>query len=243
MAARPSGRASRGGAPRGAASRGGAPRTREPATPRPPASLELATVDEHDLEDEACFDRLGFFDLDLAGRAAGAASFEQCRFQGADLSGTTLERVRLTDCLVERSSLANVRADGGSMTRVRLSTLRMTGLHWTDGLWRDVAVEGCRLDLSSLRFTDFQGVVFADCNLSRADFTGADLSGVRFVRCDLSAAQFAEATTEGTRLVDCVLTGIAGVTSLAGAVIADGDLVGLAHALAAALNITIEGAD
>ena len=47
----------------------------------------------------------------------------------------------------------------------------------------------------------------------------------------------------GARFTNCVLAGIGGVTSFDGAVVAGGDLAGLAYALAAALGIRIEDVD
>jgi uncharacterized protein YjbI with pentapeptide repeats len=204
--------------------------------------MELATVEDHDLEDEATFRRLEFSGIDLSGRSAESLEFEQCRFRGnADLSGMTLGRSSLTDCLIEQCNLANLRVEKSSMLRVRLSVARMTGVHWIDGFLRDVTVSECRADLASFRFTDFHHVVFEGCNLTRADFQNADVSGVQFTNCDLSGAQFSQAKMEGTRFSDCVLAGVGGVTSFAGAIVASQDLVGLSYTLAAALDIRIEG--
>jgi uncharacterized protein YjbI with pentapeptide repeats len=212
--------------------------------PRPPASVDVATVEDHDLEDEATFRRLEFAGLDLAGRSAESVEFEQCRFRGnTDLSGTRLGRSAFADCLIEHCNLANLRVEKSSMTRVRLSLARMTGVHWVDGALRDVTVAECRADLSSFRFTDFHNVVFDGCNLTRADFQNADVSGVQFANCDLTGAQFSQATMEGTRFANCVLDGVGGVTSFAGAIVASQDLVGLSYTLAAALGIRIEGTD
>lgn len=170
--------------------------------------------------------------------------FEQCRFRGnTDLGGTVLSRSSFTDCLFQNTNLANLRAEKSSMLRVKLSVARMTGVHWVDGSLREVTVSACRADLSSFRFTNLHNVVFDGCNLTRADFQNADISGVRFVDCDLSGAQFSHATMDGTRFANCVLAGIGGVTSMAGAIVAGADLVGLSYALAAALGIKIEDDD
>jgi uncharacterized protein YjbI with pentapeptide repeats len=209
--------------------------------PRPPASLDLATPEDHDLDDEATFRRLEF-GFDLSGRSAESVEFEQCRFRKADLGGTTLTRATFTDCLFENGNVANLRVDKSSMLRVRLSALRMTGVHWIDGVLRDVLVSECRADLTSFRFSDFHNVVFEGCNLTRADFQNADVSGVQFTNCDMSGAQFSQAKMAGTRFANCVLAGIGGVTSFDGAIVASQDLVGLSYTLAAALGIQIEGA-
>src|SRR5689334_17153810 len=109
---------------------GGDSRSRPPLKPKPPAALDLATLPDHDLDHEATYRRLGFFDLDLSGRTADSVEFAQCRFKGTDLSGTELDGARFVDCLFEGTNLANLRAERSSMLRARLSTLRMTGLHW-----------------------------------------------------------------------------------------------------------------
>ncbi|MFF5226910.1 pentapeptide repeat-containing protein [Dactylosporangium sp. NPDC000521] len=214
----------------------------QPVKPRPPKALELATVDEDDLRDEGSYRGIGFYDLDLTGRSAKGAEFDQCRFNRADLSESSLVKVSLTDCLVESSNFANVHGDQSALLRVAVKDSRLTGLHWLDGVLRDVTLSDCRTDLSVFRASRFDTVLFEDCNLTGADFTGADLTGATFTRCDLTGAQFSGASMDGTRLTGCVLSGVGGVTSFAGATISTGDLVTLSHTLAAALNITIADA-
>ena len=213
---------------------------RVPARPRPPASLETATSPEHDLADEATYRQLGFTGIDLSGQEADSVEFEQCRFTRASLAGVVLERATLTDCLVENSDWANVKATRSGMQRVKLSMVRLTGLHWIDGVVRDVTFAECRMDLATLRFTSFKDVAFIDCNLTRADFTNADLRGAQFTGCDLTGAQFAQADCAGTRFTRCVLAGVGSVTSLKGATVSATDLAALSYALAGALDITIE---
>lgn len=213
------------------------PRSAAPAPPRLP-TRSLIAEPLVDLSDEVTFRG-----MDIGGVAPGtatAAEFTGCRFAAADLTGTELRRSVFTDCRFERSNLANSRAERSRLTRVTFDATRLTGLHWTDGVLRDVAVTGCRADLTGFRFTRFDTVTFDDCNLSRADFQNADLSGVRFTGCDLTGAQFSHATLTGTRFANCELDGIGGVTSFRGAIVTGNDLLALAHTLAAALGITIE---
>lgn len=197
---------------------------------------------DHDLEDEATFRNVAF-QVDLSGRSAELVEFDRCRFHRADLGGIALERARLVDCLLERTNLANMRADKSTMQRVRIGSSRMTGLHWVDGVLRDVTVAECRADMAVFPFTNFRQVRFENCNLTRADFQNADLSGAQFVNCDLTGAQFSHATMTGARFHGCTLVGLGGVTSFGGAIIASQDLVALSYTFAAALGIEIEEAD
>jgi uncharacterized protein YjbI with pentapeptide repeats len=210
-----------------------------PRKPVQPTSLDPAGP-EHDLVNDAEYRMLGFLDSDLAGRSATSVELTQCRFTDVDLSGTTLDRAVFTDCVVDTSNLANLRADNSSLLRVELSALRMTGFHWTGGLLHDVRFAGSRMDLSVFRFTDFAArVLFERCNLAGADFANADLGGVQFLECDLSGAQFSHARMEGTRFTECTLVDIGGVTSWQGAIVRSHDIVALSYTLAAALGITI----
>ncbi|MEU8003070.1 pentapeptide repeat-containing protein [Catellatospora sp. NPDC049111] len=203
--------------------------------------MDTAVSPDHDLEDEATFRRLAFLDLDLTGQAADSAEFEQCRFTRTGLARTVLDRAMFTDCLVETSDWANLKATKSGLLRVEVSLARLTGLQWVDGTLRDVTFRECRMDLATFRFTSFKDVAFVDCNLTRADFTNADLRGASFTGCDLSGAQFAQADCAGAWFTRCELGGIGSVTSLRGASVSAHDLAGLAHTLAAALDITIDG--
>ena len=197
-------------------------------------------MDEHSLEAESTFRRLGFEEIDLSGQAADAVEFEQCRFRRATLAGVRLDQASFTDCLVENSDWANARAAKAAMVRVKLTTVRLTGLHWIDGALKDVAFHECRMDLATFRFTSFKDVAFTDCNLSRADFTNADLRGAQFTGCDLTGAQFAQADCAGTRFVRCDLSGIGSVANLRGATLSGHDLATLSTVFAGALGIAIE---
>jgi uncharacterized protein YjbI with pentapeptide repeats len=196
-----------------------------------------------DVEDEATYRGLDFVDLDLTGRVARSVEFEGCHFKGTDLGGSVLDGGGFVDCVVEGCNLANVRASDAASRRVRMSVTRMTGFHWVNGVLRDVAFEGCRLDLSTFRFSKLTDVVFSGCNMTRVDFTNADLSRARFVDCVLAGAQFSQADLTGTRFTRCELVDIDGVTSLRGAVVEGHNLLALAHTLATALGITIEADD
>ncbi|MFB9546285.1 pentapeptide repeat-containing protein [Micromonospora sagamiensis] len=211
---------------------------REPQNPVPPDEVKLFEATE--VEPESQWERWAFYRSCLAGQDASAVAFAQCRFRGADLSGCRLDQLAVTDCLVTDSNWANLRADGASMTRVRLAQSRLTGMTWADGLLRDVTATGCRADLSSWRMTTFDAVHFVDCNLTGADFTNADLRGAVFRDCDLTGAVFHHATMAGARFRGCTLAGVGDITSWKGAVLHHTDLLSLSYSLAYAAGIHVD---
>ncbi|GAA4935538.1 pentapeptide repeat-containing protein [Actinoplanes utahensis] len=208
-----------------------------PARPILPDALEdaLPGLESDDLHEKRTFDN-----ADLIGVFAQTVEFTQCRFRAARLAGAVLPKVRLTDCLVERSDWSNVRAENGSMERLAVSGSRMTGLAWSGGMLRDVTFADCKLDLTNWRFARFAAVTLTGCNLTGADFTNADLRKATFVDCDLSGAQFSNASMRGARFQRCELAGIGGITSWEGAIVHPDDLLGLSYALAGALGIIVE---
>lgn len=215
-------------------------RSRAPLAPKLPETLATASLTEPALQDEAALWQLEFVDRDLSGAGAESVECERCRFQGTDLSDGHLVRTVFTDCVFERGSLANLRAERSALRRATLDSLRMTGMSWVDGVLRDVTISDCRADLTLFRFSAFHNVRFYRCNLARADFENADLTGVWFTDCDLTSAQFSQARMTGTRLTNCELAGVGGVTSFSGATIRGGDPMELTRLLASALGIRLE---
>lgn len=195
------------------------------------------------LESDELYEKLTFEEPgggDLVGAFAQSVEFAQCRFRAARLAGAVLHKVRLTDCVVERSDWSNLRGENGSLERVAVSGSRMTGLAFSSGLLKDVTFADSKLDLTNWRFARFDRVTLTGCNLSGADFANADLRGARFVDCDLTGAQFSGATMRGARFQRCELAGIGGITSWAGAIVHPDDLIGLSYALAGALGIVVK---
>lgn len=174
--------------------------------------------------------------------AVEAAGFhvEQCRFRGTDMAAGSWRNGMFRDCRLESVNVAGVMAQRCSMLGSQVSGARATGLQWTDGVFKDVTFQDCRLDLAGFRFSRFTRVEFVECRMEQVDFTGADLSGVRFVGCDLRSVKLNEAKAVGARFERCSLEGMSGVEALAGATVMAADLVPLTFTLAGALGISIE---
>ncbi|MDP9866404.1 MULTISPECIES: pentapeptide repeat-containing protein [Streptosporangium] len=215
-------------------------RLKEPAAPKLPASLTVARLPEHGIEDDAAYRSMEFKGVELSPRHVDAADFEGCRFVDTRFSGTRMRQAGFTDVELEHCDLSNMRATTSAMHRARASGSRLTGMAWSECAFRDVVFDTCRADLAGFRFSTFKNTVFRDCTMLEANFQNADLRGVRFERCDLTGAQFSNAQMDGTRFADCVLLGIGGVAGLRGSIVKSRDAQGLVYALAGAMGITIE---
>ncbi len=175
----------------------------------------------------------------LAEQHAKGVSLTSARLIDVDLSGSSLERLDLTDLVLRGCNLANARAPGVSAFRVLIERSRLTGVQLTEGLLRDVIVRECRVDLATFGFSHLERVSFEDCVLTQSDFLDGQLESVRFHRCDLTGADF-----RGARLTSCEfrasdLSDLQGIECLRGAAMPWVDVVAMAGAWATALGIEI----
>src|SRR5512147_17413 len=120
----------------------------------------LIEASEHDLEDEATYRGLGFYELVLAGCEAEAVEFHGCEFQSSDLSRVVLQRPTVAGCDFDRTDLANARLLRATINDTRFRGVRMTGFNCVDSAVREVSVTDSRADLTSFRFSKLRRVSF-----------------------------------------------------------------------------------
>ncbi|TCK00644.1 pentapeptide repeat-containing protein [Nocardia alba] len=211
----------------------------EPAVAKP-GSLRPAVSPGDDPIDELSVTDVEYRDTDFAERHVSGVSIEACLFDSVRFP-STLRHSTIAESTLRVCDLANVAADDSSMIESLVDNGRLTGLSWTAGVLRDVAIESTRADLSSFAQTRMRTVVFRDCDLRQADFQGTEFRNVRFERCNLVGARFTGARIQqNLRFEDCDLTGLYGITALRGATINGGDPQGLAATLARELGIVVE---
>jgi uncharacterized protein YjbI with pentapeptide repeats len=174
------------------------------------------------------------------GHEAADLDIAESRLVGCVLTAAVLERIRLTDVVVEGCELSGASLDEGALTRVELRDCRLSGLDLTDARLRDVRVVNCRLDGSSFRMVGTELVEFEDVNLEGADFTAAKLGGARFFGCDLTGADFSHADLRKARLHGSTLHDLKGAGSLKGVVIDSAQVFPLAPQVLKALAISVD---
>ena len=208
-----------------------------PARPQVPAEFE-------DAPDHPLTDGLEWHQVcvrgDFSGQAAHEVEVTESRLAGARLTGVEVERLRITDTVVDDCDLSGAVLVDAVLTRVELRNCRMSGLVIAGARLRDVRFVECKLDDASLRMTTSERVEFDRTILRTADFYAAKLPSARFSSCDLSLAQFSKADLQGARLHGSDLTDVVGAESFAGVVIETGQVLPLALRLFAAFGITVE---
>ncbi len=211
------------------------PLPREPAVPQ---SLDEISVTA--LEPETVLEQVEVVDSDLSGAHAPGVAIREGRLRGTRLAGAELAGLELTDVELRGCDLANLRAAPQSgWIRVRATNCRMTGLTFTDGVLRDVSLQGCRIDLASFGGARLQRVSFEECDLSQTDFLEAQLEGVRFTDCTMTATDLRGAKLHRCELRSNRLEQLRGVDRLRGTAMPWVDIVGAAGLWAQALGISV----
>jgi uncharacterized protein YjbI with pentapeptide repeats len=162
-------------------------------------------------------------------------AFFDCDLDGLSLAG---ERValRLVDCTATSFDLANAQLDGLEITCSSLSECRLVGAS-LGGVFRDVAVSDCQLDLASLRMARLSRCAFHGCSLLEADLYAAELESVLFDSCDLTGADLSGATFALGEMQRCELQGVRAIEALRGVSMPLADLLPITPLLADALGI------
>ena len=167
--------------------------------------------------------------------ATGSAAFFDCDLDGLSLAGERIE-LRLVDCTATALDFANAELPGLELTCSSLRDSRLVGAA-LGGVFRDVVLSDCLLDLASLRMCKLSRCEFRGCSLAEAGLYAADLESVLFDGCDLTAADLSGATFATLRAPRCELQGIRGIEALRGARIPLADLLPITPLLADALGI------
>jgi uncharacterized protein YjbI with pentapeptide repeats len=139
-----------------------------------------------------------------------AASIEGCIWRSVTLSDPKAQRLRLRDVRIETSDFANIDMTGAALERVEFLATRLTGAICSEGQWKSVLLQECKLDFALFRMARLEQCVFEKTNLAEADFYGANLTGAIFRGCDLSRVDISHATLTGADLRDCRLDGMRG---------------------------------
>ena len=145
----------------------------------------------------------------------------------------------LVDAVLRDADLANVRAPGAVLRRVRLERVRLTGAELGESTIEDVVFADCRVDLASLRLAKLSRVRFERCRMEEIDLQGATLSSVLFLECALQRATWAGVTLTRTELRGCDLAGAVNPERLRGMRMPWADAVDAVAELAAAVGVEI----
>ena len=172
--------------------------------------------------------------LELADITLVDGKIGQIRADETSVTGTQVRSVEFTGC-----ELRSLRWTGGKVSRTRFADCQLAGARFEDITLNHVIFDGCKMDYATLSRIRAAGpVMFTGCSLREAEFAGCDLTGSLFSRCDLAQASFGAGRYTGCDLRENDLSAVTGIHSLKRVVLDRAQLLQLAQALAAELQVT-----
>ncbi len=206
-------------------------------------SAELPVLDEDDLEP---VDSLGG---SVAGFEFGAASVRaldvgNVRLADGRIRAVRAERVSMTAVAVRSveftgCELGMLRWSGGKISRTRFDACKLLGARFENVTMDHVVFTGCKLDYATLDQVRAAGpVIFDHCSLRETEFTGCVLAGTLFDGCDLALAAFGPGRYLRCDLRGNDLSAVTGAQYLNRVIIDRAQLLQLAEALAAELDVS-----
>lgn len=132
----------------------------------------------------------------------GGHHFEECTFEGLDLSGRDWRQARFQRCTFLHCKLDEIRLTDTGWQEVEFRSCSMVKLRWSSlrSFLLEFKLIECQATLGDWEGLDMQGIALEDCDLSGSNFSGADCrkttwSGCRmrdvvFHRTDLREADF-----------------------------------------------------
>lgn len=209
----------------------------EPDLPDVPEELERIDPPSRlmDRELEGCL----LEGADLSLRNASGLQLSDARLVDVDLSGAVLTRVKIRFVEWRGGSVANARAEGSEVRRVRFDGARATGVGLSASRLEDVMFVRCRIDLANLRSARLARVRFESCQMHEADFADAELSSVMFEDCDLTRTGWSGVRFERCELRGCDLSDASGLERLRGVRMPWDDVIRSAGEIARAAGLEV----
>ena len=119
-----------------------------PEPPRLPTEvLEHAEIES--LAHDDVYTEAALRDLDLSEQEANGVELREVALNNVTLAGSRLDHLKVSDGEFAKCELSNLHGQGIKASRVAIERSRLTGIVLQEAALEDLAVRGCRVDLSS----------------------------------------------------------------------------------------------
>lgn len=131
--------------------------------------------------------------------------FQNCRFEGLDLSDSSLKGSKFLDCVFLKCNLSNASLLGVSFRETRFESSKMMGVNFTscNGL-SDISFTESVLDFSVFQGLEVLNFSAEDSSFKEADLSGAKLLGASFRKCNLHNANLNGSDLRGADFRDAI---------------------------------------
>jgi uncharacterized protein YjbI with pentapeptide repeats len=151
---------------------------------------------------------------------------------------TSIKRVTARTLKFSECNLGLPSWSGGEISTVWFDNCKLLGARFDDIKLSHAVFTNCKLDYSSFSQVRTSGpTIFSRCTLREAGFESCNFSQILFDQCDLTLTNFGPGSYKGCDLRGNDLSMVTGIHSLKSIVIDRHQLLELAAAMAAELNV------
>jgi uncharacterized protein YjbI with pentapeptide repeats len=151
-----------------------------------------------------------------------------------NITAVRMDSVEFTGC-----DLSSLSWEGGKLSRVCFETCKLLGAQFRGMTLEHVVFVGCKLDYATFDEVRAAGpVLFVRCSLPEVEFTGCDLSDSLFDDCNMRLTSFGSGVYRGCDLRGNDLSALSSTANLKNVILDRSQIMQLAEALAAELNVT-----
>ncbi|WP_051451401.1 pentapeptide repeat-containing protein [Actinospica robiniae] len=194
----------------------------------------VASLDEQEVTSDFLLDGASLRSLDLDHVRLLTGRIQELRTSRASFTEVRGDSVEFSGC-----DLSSLTWTASKLTRVRFTNCKLLGAHLSDLTLEHVTFANCKLDYAIMERVKATGpVVFSGCSLAEAQFDTCDLTNTLFDGCSMHLTEFAHGIYHRCDLRGNDLSSARGVANLRSVVIDRPQILQLAEALTADLDVT-----
>jgi uncharacterized protein YjbI with pentapeptide repeats len=153
----------------------------------------------------------------------------------------TWSRLRVDAVEIVSCDLPALTVTGCKFTRVKFTNCKLLGARFEDVTAEHLVFDRCKLDYATFEMLRAKApIAFTNTALREARFARCEIPTAIFDHCELQLTEFESGSYRGLDLRDNDLATLRGVTNLRGIKLRDDQMLQLAHALAADLDIELD---
>lgn len=132
--------------------------------------------------DRILVDNKIYRDLDFKKKPLKKGEYEDCKFNGCDLSNTDLADIKFVDCKFTACDLSLAKVTNTAFRGVTFRGCKMLGLRFDtcNEFGLSFSFDDCSLNHSTFFQTKLRKTGFKDSQMHEVDFAGCDLAGAVF---------------------------------------------------------------
>lgn len=136
----------------------------------------------------------------------GVSSYENCQFENCSFNGVNLSHLGFLECKFVNCDLSSANLNNTSLKDIEFVNCKMLGLQFDsiNPFLFQISCDECQLSFCSFYNLNLRSSRFTSCNFSEVDFSNSILNDCTFEYCDFKLSNFEQTNLEKLDLSNCI---------------------------------------